>query len=452
MNGYFEAVADYYLATPPDQLEDTAADQARRCLKDTVGCMLAAGDVCRRELNFIRSLGSGGGCTVAGQDYSLPPAPAAFSNGLLAAALELDDATSIGVSVHPGCCVIPAALAASQIHNSSGGELIRAICFGYELCNRLGLLATEWIRELGLFGPGVIAAPCAAAVSGLLMGLDREKLRNAFSISLSMSPLCPFSAFTDGADSKSFYSAWGVYLGMLSSELAAEGFTGPAHILDGECSLKSIFSGERGLDVPPGSGGYSHAVVFKDYSACLSVHAAMTAISNLKERESFSPAQIMDVSIRTYPYACAISGLVKDLNPISARVSLPFTAAVMLTEGVLSPEAFKQESLRRQDYLSLSEKVHVQQGNEYGSGAFSKRGCCISVRLNDGRQIQETVDCAKWGVDSPPSDSDLDEKFLRITAQNIKKERAEALLNMLSTVPELEDLSSLFTLIAKEAR
>lgn len=449
MNDYFEAVADYYLSTPQNQLEDTAVNQARRCLKDTVGCMLAAGDFCRRELKFIRSLGSGGSCTVVGQDYTLPPALAAFSNGLLASALELDDATSIGASVHPGCCVIPAALAASQIHKRSGGELIRAICFGYELCNRLGLLATERIRELGLFGPGVIAAPCAAAVSGLLMGLDREKLRNAFSISLSMSPLCPFSAFTDGADSKNFYSAWGVYLGMLSSELAAEGFTGPEHIIEGEYSLKSIFSGEKGLDVPPGSGGYSHAVIFKDYSACLSVHAAMTAISNLKQREIFSPEQIIDVTIRTYPYACDISKLVKDLNSISARVSLPFTAAVMLKEGVLSPEAFKQESLCRQDYLSLSKKVHVEKGNEYGNGAFSKRGCCVSIRLNDGRQIQETVECTKWSVGSPPSDSDLDEKFLRITSRNIKKERAETLLNVISNVSEYEDLSTLFTLIAK---
>ena len=102
-------------------------------------------------------------CTVPGTGLRLSMPLAAFAGSVLASAQELDDATSVGASVHPGCCVIPAALAAAERYGSSADEFLGTILFGYDLCNRLGLLATEKIRELGLYGPGVIAAPSAAA-------------------------------------------------------------------------------------------------------------------------------------------------------------------------------------------------------------------------------------------------------------------------------------------------
>lgn len=452
MSAFFAELLDFYRSASLRDLPEEAVRQAKRYVLDTVGCMLAAVEDCGAELAFIRDMGGGGPCGVPGTELRLSAPQAAFAGSVLASALEMDDATSVGASVHPGCCVIPAALAAAESCGASGEDLLLAVLFGYDLCNRVGLMVTEQVRRLGLFGPGLVAPSCAAAVTGYIMGLDGERMANAFSIALSLSPLCPFSAFTDGADSKKFYTGWGVYTGVLAAGMAARGFTGPAHILEGEKSLASLFVRSRGDDLPPGDMTYALAVAFKDYSACMSVHAAMTAIEQLLREERFRPEDILSAEIETYPYACDLSRLAETLTPVSARVSLPYAAAVMLTEGRLDPEAFTPDALRWERYLDLMARVQVRVGQEYGAGPFGKRGACVRLCLRDGREIANRVEAAKWGPSAPPDDGALAAKFERITKTTVTQERREAILGEISGLEARSSLQALLALLEQPGR
>lgn len=447
MNKYINSLVRFYSHVVPEQIHHELLTHAKHCLLDSVGCMISSGSDCREELAFISSLSSSAECGVPGTALRLSPAAAAFAGSVLAAAQELDDATSVGASVHPGCCVIPAALAAAEKYGSSPLALLRAVLFGYDLCNRLGLMATEKIRELGLYGPGFLAAPSAAASAGLLMGITEEQLENAVSMALSLSPVCPFSAFTDGARVKNLFTGWGTYLGVLAAELAQKGFTGPEDVLDGEKSLGSIFSFDKGRDVPAEDGRYARAVMFKDYSGCLSVHAAMTAIDMLRSQRKFDPEEIASVQINTYPYACELDRLTKTLNPISARTSLSYTAAVMLTEGRLDPEAFRPEALQSPVYLSLMKRIRVGCLDGMGSGPFGKRGCEITLKLKDGTVLSCRTEAAKWGGDRPATQEELRGKFLRINEKRVKKERLEALSETILYIDAAENLQKLFTLL-----
>ena len=427
MSTYFRSLAEYYRLAGPEQIGKNAIHQAKRCMLDSIGCMLASADGYAKELQFIASLGGSGECRVPGTELKLPAAQAAFAANMLASAEEMDDATAVGASVHPGCCVIPAALAAGEKNNSSNELLLRSIVFGYDLCNRLGLMATEKIRELGLYGPGLLAAPCAAAVSGLLAGLDAEQLENAFSIALSMSPVCPFSSFTDGADVKLLYTGWGVYLGMLAAEMAAEGFTGPEHILRGGRSLESFFASDKGCDIPAGDMRYATAVVFKDYAACLSTHAVLTATEKLMQNGRLDPEKIAKVEIGTYPYACELDRLTGEINRVSARTSLAFCVSTMLCTDRVDPQNFTEQGLTDEHVLGLMEKVSVRCIEEYGSGPFGIRGGRVRIRMNDGSVHADEVKAAKWNPCEPPSDRELVEKFFRITEGKLDNQRREAI-------------------------
>ena len=54
---------------------------------------------------------------------------------MLGHADETDDAYCLAL-VHPGCAVVPAALAMGERERSSGTALLRAIALGYDLCAR----------------------------------------------------------------------------------------------------------------------------------------------------------------------------------------------------------------------------------------------------------------------------------------------------------------------------
>lgn len=416
MSDYFRSLVRYYMHASFDDLDAQSVRQAKRCLLDASGCALAAVRAVPKELAFVQMLDNADrSCGVFGTGLRLCAPLAAFANSLLTSVMEMDDATAIGASVHPACCVIPPAVAAAEKYHRNGQELLKTIVFGYDLCNRLGLMATQRIQELGLYGPGVISGACAAAVSGMLMGLDEDSLVHSFSMALSLSPICPFSSFTDGADSKNFYSAWGVYLGMLSSLMAQQGFTGPEHILKGQRSMQFLFSSDIGIDISPGDGQFAQAVQFKNYAACLSVHTTMTAIEHLCSQNTFHADEIISVDIGTYPYACNLNALTEKITSVSARTSIPYTAAVMLLEKRLDPVFFTKEALEDRRYRELMSRIHVSCVEEYGTGPFGIRGSRVTVMLADGRILRAESTAAKWNAADPPSDDELLAKFNRLT-------------------------------------
>ncbi|NNE36901.1 MAG: MmgE/PrpD family protein, partial [Gammaproteobacteria bacterium] len=67
----------------------------------------------------------------------LDPAKQAFLVGALVHTLEMDDLHKQSVT-HPGCVVIPAAIAMAASEGRSGKDLLEAIIIGYEAMCRVG--------------------------------------------------------------------------------------------------------------------------------------------------------------------------------------------------------------------------------------------------------------------------------------------------------------------------
>jgi 2-methylcitrate dehydratase PrpD len=74
--------------------------------------------------------------TIVGSASRCAPIESAFVNGMLAHADETDDAHSPSHS-HPGCGVIPAALAAGEHFYIIGAEFLRTVVLGYDVGTRL---------------------------------------------------------------------------------------------------------------------------------------------------------------------------------------------------------------------------------------------------------------------------------------------------------------------------
>src|ERR1700743_3835815 len=83
-------------------------------------------------LRVARAYGGGGPAPVASSVLLLGPIEAAIVNGALAQADETDDNYSAG-GAHPGCAVVPAALAAAEAFGAHGTRFLRAVTLGYDV-------------------------------------------------------------------------------------------------------------------------------------------------------------------------------------------------------------------------------------------------------------------------------------------------------------------------------
>jgi 2-methylcitrate dehydratase PrpD len=83
---------------------------------------------------------------------------------------------------HPGCAVVPAAVAVAERHDRSGQELIRSVALGYDLCCRwLMALGPAHVRATHRSAEGVSATFGAAAAAASLAQLDEQGMRYTLS-------------------------------------------------------------------------------------------------------------------------------------------------------------------------------------------------------------------------------------------------------------------------------
>src|SRR5262249_56740382 len=86
----------------------------------------------------IRYIGQQGGnpeAQVVGSGIVTSAINAALANGMLAHSDETDDSNG-SAGIHPGCAVIPAALAMAERENASGEAFVRAVILGYDIGSR----------------------------------------------------------------------------------------------------------------------------------------------------------------------------------------------------------------------------------------------------------------------------------------------------------------------------
>src|SRR5207247_10813334 len=137
----------------------------------TVAAMVAGSELPagRAAAKFARAYGGKEVATVVGDTVVVGPLEAALANGTLAHADETDDSWPGGW--HPGCGIVPAALAAGEQFGISGTHFLRAVTLGYDIGARVLITLRPGLANshksthsiAGLF----VAAAAASCAAGL---------------------------------------------------------------------------------------------------------------------------------------------------------------------------------------------------------------------------------------------------------------------------------------------
>src|SRR5260221_1887328 len=132
------ALAAYISSALDRDLPAPVVAKTKMHVLDTIAAMvsgsrLKAGVAAAR---YIDGLGGKPQATVIGTSILTSTVNAALANGMAAHGDETDDSHLKG-RFHPGCGIVPAALATAEIAGRSGNELLRAGALGYDIGARL---------------------------------------------------------------------------------------------------------------------------------------------------------------------------------------------------------------------------------------------------------------------------------------------------------------------------
>jgi 2-methylcitrate dehydratase PrpD len=246
-----EQLAKYASAVRFQDLPEPVIQRAKDCIADTVAAIAYGAHLpwSRIIVDYSRRMGPGGKSVILGPAGARVRAPnAAFANGSLSHAFEMDNLTWPNSGVHPGATMFTAALAVGQERGLSGRDLIAAFVAGAEVMIRIGRATKHNNEHHGFHAPGT-TGPFGAAVSvGRMLKFDAVKMTNAMGIAGSLAcGLLEFAKSGTGAMVKRMHMGRAAESGVLAASLAEEGFTGPVSVLEGPFGFLNVYCGEHDL-------------------------------------------------------------------------------------------------------------------------------------------------------------------------------------------------------------
>ena len=144
LSEYISAAATREL--PPAVIEKTGHHILDSLAAIISGSRLRAGEL---AINYVKRLGGAAEATLIGTPLVVPVESAALANAMGGHADETDDSHLRG-RYHPGCGIVPAALAVAEREQSNGSAFLRAVALGYDVgCRMTMALHAYDFREAG---------------------------------------------------------------------------------------------------------------------------------------------------------------------------------------------------------------------------------------------------------------------------------------------------------------
>jgi 2-methylcitrate dehydratase PrpD len=439
-----EFVSELRYPTIPDE----ARHYARRHLLDTVGVMIAgaAGDVASHAEAVLATVRRVGRIPVPGRARRADLIDAAFLGGTAAHGIELDDGFRQG-SVHPGCVVIPAALALGCARRSDGQALMQAIVAGYETVIAIGRACHPDLRQRGFHPTAAVGVFGSAAAAGKLGALSPDRLANAFGLAASSAGGL-FAFVNGGGDIKRLHAGHAAREGLQAALLADQGVEGPPGVLEARDGFMQAFSRAekaRVIMLPPPFGITDCYI--KPYPCCRHIQPAVEALIGLLADKNIASDEVKRIEVATYRIAAEHAETGWD-DFASAQLSFPYLIGLALKFRAIKLEHFADEVRRDPGFAAIARKLTVTAPPDVDRLYPQLRPARVTVTTARGSFTRQ-ADEALGSRIVPLDDSALQAKFLDLVGPVLGTARAKALAEQLWSVDAISDVAPLVESMAK---
>ena len=368
-----------------------------------------------------------------GAQQGLAPSEAAFVLGLAAC---WDEACEGLARAHgrPGLHAVASAVALGSALESTLGEVLRAIVFGYEIGGRFG----EALRvRPGMHVDGGWGSLASTAAACRLLDADIDTTRDALAMAACQMPCSLYLPVAEGCTARNTYAAHAAAMGIFYAKSAVAGIGAPAGAFDAANVLN--FSADR-----TGASALNDTKDFyilegylKPYAAVRHVHYGVACAERWRrDNPGADPGEIEAIELQTYQEAATYCGNRRPKTPIQAQFSLTYGLAYALRTGELTPDAYLPEALENEEQRELESRIRVTVSPD-----IRDRGAVLRLRA-DGRSQSYRVQSISGDIDRPMSAGQVIAKAREYMTPVIGAERSRRIIDAILN----GDLETRFTL------
>ena len=330
--------SDYVAQTNYSDLPLKVVENTKKFIIDTIGVGIAGltAPGCLEAFEVVKHWSGRPEATVLMRNLKCPAIWAGFVNSIAMHALDFDDTLDESAH-HANVSTLPAALAMAEARGKvTGKELICALALGQDVSCRLALSLKRplaWTRAAtcGYFG--------ATSAVGKILGLDSEKMRNAFGIAYSQTA-GNVQGLADGALSKRMQPAFAVKSAILSACLAEKGITGASNVLEGDFGFFKLYEGneyDRNVLLKDlGEDFTGSRLSLKPYPCCRMAVSAIALALNLRKEHDIKLNTVQGITVICSKMVYNMVGKPFEIrnNPqTDAQFSIPYTVIIAILNG-----------------------------------------------------------------------------------------------------------------------
>jgi 2-methylcitrate dehydratase PrpD len=423
-------------------------EKTKHHVLDTVAAMVSGSRLPpgRKAISFVRTLGGTRESCVIGSRVVTAAANAALANGMLAHADETDDSHAPSLT-HPGCGIVPAALAMAEREKRGGMALLRAVALGYDVgCRLTQSLDAYRFREDGhsthSFGPMF----GAAAAAGALAGLKEAQVRHLLSYTAQQASGISCWMRDEEHIEKAFdFGGMPARNGVAAAAMVAHGFTG----------VEDVFSGERGFFVAYGRApdpsllvrglGETYEIMntnIKRWSVGSPIQAPLDSLADLIEKNNLKADDVERLVVRVSHQG---ANTVNDRN--MPDICLQHMCAVMLLDrGVSFRSSHDERRMRHPKVRALRSRIELL-GDDALTQAMPSRQGVVEIRLRDGRELRHHTKAVRGTAENPMTRAEVDAKSYDLIAPVLGGRRARKLCDALWRLERIVDVRKLRPLL-----
>ena len=442
LSTYMSEAADREL--PPD-----VEEKAKQHILDTITAMVSGANLPPAEtaLRFVQGYGGAPIATVVGSTAVCGPIEAALANGMRAHSDETDDSHSPSHS-HPGCAIVPAALAAGEKFAISGQRFIRAVTLGYDVGTRvtmtLGGLNYQMDTHRSAHSIANTFGACAAAAS--VAGLSEKQMRWVLDYAAQQaSGIAAWQRDTQHVEKSLVFGGFPARNGVTTALLIQLGATGVDDIFFGSDNFFSAFGPKAdpaGLVDKLGERYEIARTNFKKWTVGSPIQAPLDALQKIMQEHPFKPVDVERVMVRI-----ATSEAKTVNNRDMPDICLQHMVAVMLLNGTVTFRAAHDKDLMH-DPAVLAERAKVELvPDEELEKLYPQLVAIVKVKLKDGPEYSQRIDAVRGTVKNPMTSQEIADKGRDLMTPFLGEDKAGRLIDAIYRLDALDDVRKLRPLL-----
>jgi 2-methylcitrate dehydratase PrpD len=438
----------YIAAAARRPLPAAVVEKTKHHVLDTIAAMVSGSRLKpgKKAIAYVKILGGAKEATVIGSGVVTNAANAALANGMLAHADETDDSHAPSLT-HPGCGIVPAALAMAERERQSGTTFLRAVALGYDVGCRLtqSLNAYEFRNDghsTHSFGPMF----GAAAAAGALAGLRERQVRYLLSFAAQQaSGVSCWMRDVEHVEKAFDFGGMPARNGVAAATMVASGFTG----------VDDVFAGERNFFVAYGRKPDPAALTrglgkiyeimntnIKRWSVGSPIQAPLDSLLELIREHQIKADDVEKLVVRV-----AHQGANTVDNRAMPDICIQHMCAIMLIDGrVTFASSHDQKRMRERKVLALRSRIELH-GDDTLSAAMPSRQGIVEVSLKDGRMLRQHTRAVRGTAENPMTRAEVNDKAHDLMAPVLGRPRARKLCDAIWKLEKIRNLRLLRPLL-----